>query len=291
MMKTLLQQLLDPETTDDSRVSVLEDLEFHVSRVINAQDFHSLGGLSAVVPLLNASHEGVRSHAAWVLGTTVKLNQDLQRGALDLGALSVLLQGVTSESSPAVASKFVYALGSVLRFSPDAQAMFVDLPQSRPALESLLGTHGGDPAWDAVALKVVVLLGDLASESVHLAPPNAVEGDQSSGPTFHGVEGQTEPPSTVSVAPLLADPDLCRLYLDRVASLPITSRVGYLEKVSQSASRVAWLCSPLWSPDSDATLLQRVVKELVAASNALAADVGDATALQASLDSLQQMTK
>ena len=72
IMLKLLQDLADPTATDDNIVSSLEELEYYVHQFDNAHDLNTLGGLSAIIKLLNHTNFKVQSAAAFVLGATVQ---------------------------------------------------------------------------------------------------------------------------------------------------------------------------------------------------------------------------
>ena len=124
--------------SDDNRPALLADLEYFVSQVHNAEDFATMGGLTAVTLLLNESNPAVAAGAAWVLGTAVKYAQPLQLLALAEGALPRLLSvcgsatahdfsGETAASTAALLAKVVYALGGLIRSCGEAQEQFVAL--------------------------------------------------------------------------------------------------------------------------------------------------------------------
>lgn len=174
-MQGLLSRLLDPAAgapapaaeeggepgspiagplTVGEQIATLEDLEFFVSAVHNAEDFASMGGLTAMALLTNSSDSRVASHAAWVIGTAVKNAPEVQAAAMTQGALYALLNllftlleqlrgrhvhaGMDSVDASALTSvamttdslktlsKAVYGVGGMLRYHPVGQVAFVE---------------------------------------------------------------------------------------------------------------------------------------------------------------------
>lgn len=113
--------------TDSERISILQDLEYFVSSMHNAEDFTSMGGLTAAVALLNDTSLDVALHAAWVLGTAVKYAPGLQAAAVEKegalpGVLALLAAAADAHTAHAAllpregadASAWEPALGSPL---------------------------------------------------------------------------------------------------------------------------------------------------------------------------------
>lgn len=145
-MQALLAQLLQPSAhglAADGVVTILEDLEFFVSTVHNAEDFRGMGGFLPVIQLLNHSDAAVAAAASWTLGTAVKGQRSLQDSALELGALpsliTLLQRAVPSTSAAAGApaslslgqlklgNKALYALAGMTRYNEEAQAQLLHL--------------------------------------------------------------------------------------------------------------------------------------------------------------------
>jgi hypothetical protein len=140
-MQELLVRLLEPAAhgLDAQGVAaVLEDLEFFVSTVHNAEDLRGMGGFLPLVQLLNHSDNAIAAGAAWTLGTAVKGQRGLQDSAIELGALPALVQLLQrslerSASSPSVlqqlklTNKALYALAGLARYNRLAQEQLVDL--------------------------------------------------------------------------------------------------------------------------------------------------------------------
>ena len=118
---------LDNSTSTGDMLRILDDLEWLIGDLDNAQDFRKMGGLVPIVRLLNmTSSPKVQSKAAWVLGTASKdIVLMTQNEATELGALSDLLNMIEpSKNDVRVQGKALYALGSLLRHNPSTQMVF-----------------------------------------------------------------------------------------------------------------------------------------------------------------------
>lgn len=98
------------------QVSLLRDLEFHVSSVINAEDFVTMGGLPVLFSAMESDPSlSVAYHAAWVLGTAVKNHPPLQANATRLGAVWALVQllrrGTSAAAELSLATSHLVAPG------------------------------------------------------------------------------------------------------------------------------------------------------------------------------------
>ncbi|RYE98047.1 MAG: hypothetical protein EOO41_02835 [Methanobacteriota archaeon] len=136
-----------------TRLSALEDLEFFVSSVHNAEDFTNTGGMATVVALLNSSSIQTATHAAWVVGTACKYAPKIQAAALNMSALERLVQlsarvsGAVAhsvhESGADVSSRLreaghvVYALGGLLRGGARTSAAHWVAASGHDALDAL----------------------------------------------------------------------------------------------------------------------------------------------------------
>ncbi|GKZ01169.1 hypothetical protein MPSEU_001068300 [Mayamaea pseudoterrestris] len=147
----------------DDIVSVLMDLEYHLTDIDMTRDFHTLGGWPLLVSLLDPQLHSVNAttnslnieelilkvdrvqlHAAWCIGSAVK-NQEEFHGyaterlmvlhtqqpttALDLLTEQIdVFNDIAYDFSETVKlQKFIYALGALLRNNRDAQAHFVSI--------------------------------------------------------------------------------------------------------------------------------------------------------------------
>jgi hypothetical protein len=156
--------------------AALEDLEFHVANVHNAEDFAAMGGLGAMVRLLNATAEGVPARAAWVIGTAVKGQGGLIDVALADGAaggVRALMEaalaraeaGLGGEEPFKTLAKGLYAAGALTRAHAAGQRAFAaggGAALLRRALAAAAARKGASAAAKAVAEKALRLIADLA---------------------------------------------------------------------------------------------------------------------------------
>ncbi|XP_077957594.1 nucleotide exchange factor SIL1 isoform X2 [Gasterosteus aculeatus] len=91
IMKRLLDQLKNSNSTTELKLSLLLDLEYMVHQVDNAQSLCSMGGLQLVVEGLNSTDFRLQESSAFVLGSAVSSNPMVQVKAVESGALQTLL--------------------------------------------------------------------------------------------------------------------------------------------------------------------------------------------------------
>ena len=167
-MMSLLRDL-DNSTSTGEMLRILDDLEWLIGDLDNAQDFRKMGGLVPIVRLLNmTSSPKVQSKAAWVLGTASKDIVMTQNEATELGALSDLLNMIEpSKNDVRVQGKALYALGSLLRHNPSTQMVFRRL-QGVSSLAQAMNTCVTSTEMTTGTLKVMrkitSLIGDLLRE-------------------------------------------------------------------------------------------------------------------------------
>ena len=140
-------------------VETLENLEYFVATMHNAEDFATMGGLLSTVMMLNPQTSSLRvsTAAAWVIGTAVKGHLQLQLKALEAGAaplLIKLLDDSTSRCSSSLnrsvavsldecllplkaANKAIYAIAGLLRFNSRSQDELVALDAPSILLKAL----------------------------------------------------------------------------------------------------------------------------------------------------------
>eukprot|EP00964_Phaeocystis_antarctica_P006801 scaffold3677_cov58-Phaeocystis_antarctica.AAC.4 len=157
---------MEDETMDlEGRVLAFEMLQEQVEDIDNARDFYKIGGFPAVMRALaedGIAEDGsarLQAAAAWVAGTAVQNNRELQLVLVELGALPTLLRLVGAHAVPEVRAKALYAASGLLRACPEAQAQFT----AHDGLQALLGALT-DPSPTLVR-KALVLLTDLLLES------------------------------------------------------------------------------------------------------------------------------
>ena len=184
-----------PPLSPSDLLDKLEELEYHVSQVHNAEDFAAMGGLARMAQLLNASAAGVAARAAWVIGSAVKGQPSLIDIALADGAgvalagmldAALALEGGGLPALPALQAlaKGLYAAGALTRYHEAGQAQFAAMGGARilaRALQVSLGVLARPPpsqgalgeAARSSALKALHLLADLALNTSSVAAKDA----------------------------------------------------------------------------------------------------------------------
>lgn len=186
------------QNASDYIVTNLEDLEYYVGKLDNARDFAKMGGLEACLMLLNHTELPVREAAAWVVGSTVKMERELQDLAVSIGSIPMFLNAVkdlanwNTEASflplahIQVLNKCIYTLGGILRRNPNAQAQLMYLDggntlvqigsNSIQPLFSLNATSTMDyKEWDKTLVlvsKISVIFGDIMNDVPYTPRPH-----------------------------------------------------------------------------------------------------------------------
>jgi hypothetical protein len=124
MMRESLERSLDASLADEEREESLLNLQDLVEDIDNARDFKSIGGFVDVLGLLASEVPTLQAGAAWVVGSAVKNHHELQLHLLAQNALPSLLALLRSHADANVRAKALYALSSLVRNCPEAQAAF-----------------------------------------------------------------------------------------------------------------------------------------------------------------------
>lgn len=159
IMKRLLEQLNSSNTSTEQRVNVLQELEYLVHQVDNAQTLCSMGGLQLILGGLNSSDFRVQENSALVLGSALSGNPVVQVKAVEDGALQTLLTTLATTQPLHVRKKVLFAVASLLRHFPFAQQHFL----SRGGLQVLSRLFREDRGG-VVRTRIVTMLYDMISE-------------------------------------------------------------------------------------------------------------------------------
>lgn len=191
-----IRAYLDHEPVDDL-VATLEDLEFHLTDIDMARDFHTLGGWPMLVSLLCDEVHGtnetllsdaiaVQTAAAWAMGTAVKNTgefvpfavEDVWIGTEKTNAVLLLLNQLeklrnsddTSSAWRKKEKKIIYGLSAILRGNRLAQVHFTDA-HGPAVLHGNLGKllHDGSSHGVAQSQRVLSLVADILDD-VRLHP-------------------------------------------------------------------------------------------------------------------------
>jgi hypothetical protein len=173
-MHGLLGRLLAGDGGEAAALAALEDLEFYVSQLHNAEDFLAMGGIAATAALLNASSAPTAAAAAWVLGSAAKYAPAVQAAALAAGAPAALVDALARARRAAprtpdaqqLAARAVYAAGALARGNGGAAAVLLTagLAAELRALRDAGGAAAADRADRGLCAKAATLVGDLVRE-------------------------------------------------------------------------------------------------------------------------------
>uniref|UniRef100_A0A672H2S4 Nucleotide exchange factor SIL1 n=1 Tax=Salarias fasciatus TaxID=181472 RepID=A0A672H2S4_SALFA len=159
IMKRLLEQLNNSNASPEQRVGVLQELEYLVHQVDNAQTLCAMGGLQLVLGGLNSSDFRVQENSALVLGSALSSNPAVQVQAVENGALQTLLTALATAQPLHVRKKVLFAVASLLRHFPLAQQHFL----SRGGLQLLAALFRQD-GGGVLRTRIATMLYDLISE-------------------------------------------------------------------------------------------------------------------------------
>ncbi|XP_063301455.1 nucleotide exchange factor SIL1 [Pelobates fuscus] len=163
IMTRIINRFNHSMSTLAEKLDALYELEYYVHQVDNAQDLHKLGGLQLLINSLNSTEPSLIEHSAFVVGSALASNPNVQIQAFEGGALQKLLVILATEQSVSVKKKALYALSSLLRQFPYAQHQFLKLGGLQ-VLKNLFREKNGEPLF----VRIITLLYDLIMETLLL---------------------------------------------------------------------------------------------------------------------------
>nr|XP_033488591.1 nucleotide exchange factor SIL1 isoform X2 [Epinephelus lanceolatus] len=159
IMRRLLDQFNSSNSTTEQKLSILQELEYLVHQVDNAQTLCSMGGLQLVLDGLNSSDFRLQENSAFVLGSAVSSNPAVQVKVVESGALQTLLTILATTQPLRVKKKVLFAVASLLRNFPYAQRHFLS-HGGLQVLSELFRADGGG----VLRTRIVTMLYDMISE-------------------------------------------------------------------------------------------------------------------------------
>uniref|UniRef100_A0A3P9QFQ8 Nucleotide exchange factor SIL1 n=1 Tax=Poecilia reticulata TaxID=8081 RepID=A0A3P9QFQ8_POERE len=165
IMRRLLDQFNSSNSTAEQKLSILQELEYLVHQVDNAQTLCAMGGLSFILQGLNSSDVRLQENSALVLGSAVASNPVVQVQAVEGGALQTLLTTLATTQPLNVKKKVLFALACLLRHFPYAQRHFLSHGGLQILSELFRADTGG-----ILQTRIVTMLYDMISEKVGLYP-------------------------------------------------------------------------------------------------------------------------
>lgn len=207
VMRKLLNQFNNTNSTTDEKVTALLDLEYLVHQVDNAQNLVSMGGMQLVINALNGTDTRLQESAAFVLGSAVSSNPSVQVEAVEGGALQKLLTLLATQRPMAVKKKVLFAVASLLRHFPFAQSHFLKLGGVQ-MLSELFQTPGAE----ALRVRIITVLYDMIIEKELISQVG-----MDLIPDFSHQE-RLRQYAEVSLLPVLVEQGWCRLVPELLAS-------------------------------------------------------------------------
>lgn len=135
-MKELVEVYTDGNASTEEKEAALEELEFFVQMIDNANDLPhpSVNGLTPILQGIKTNEKAVlRMRCAWVIATAIANNPKLQQLVLDLEGTKLIVESLKlevedkSRGSLEVVSKLVAIISSLLQHNARAQKEFWQL--------------------------------------------------------------------------------------------------------------------------------------------------------------------
>ncbi|KAM4586086.1 nucleotide exchange factor SIL1 isoform 1-T2 [Fundulus diaphanus] len=280
IMRRLLDQFNSSDTTTEQRLGILQELEYLVHQVDNAQTLCSMGGLSLILGGLNSSDVRLQENSAFVLGSAVASNPVVQVQAVEGGALQTLLTTLATTQPLHVKKKVLFALACLLRHFPYAQHHFL----SHGGLQILSELFRAD-AGGILRTRIVTMLYDMISEKelIFQAGLDAVQ-----DPSHKERQRQY---AEVSLQDQLKEKGWCRL----VPQLLQSTEHDYREKALRALLAMASVCLDQYRSDSSLLgslhSLRLQYSELIQSEMILGEETGYFAEMVELIDSLQVKVK
>merc|ERR550534_1341311 len=104
-------------STLDSKLVILEDLDYYMHQIDNAQDFVTLNGLNKIIlPALRSSEEDLIAKGAIVLGSASQSNTKVQNAVIDTDIPKVISeQLLKTTSSSKTIRRLIFAFSALTR--------------------------------------------------------------------------------------------------------------------------------------------------------------------------------
>ncbi|XP_017278581.1 nucleotide exchange factor SIL1 [Kryptolebias marmoratus] len=279
IMRRLLDQFNSTHTTTEQRVGILQELEYLVHQVDNAQTLCSMGGLSFILEALNSSDVQLQENSALVLGSAVASNPVVQVKAVEEGALQTLLTTLATAPLLSVKKKVLFAVASLLRHFPFAQRHFLS-HGGLQVLSELFKADGG-----VLRSRIVTMLHDMISEKELITRPDLDPGQDPSH------EERVRQYSEVSLQGELLEKGWCRL----VPQLLQSSEHDYREKALQALLAMSPVCLDQYRSDGSLLGSLRSLRvqyvEMVQSERVLGEEDSYFTEILQLIDSLQVKVK
>ncbi|PWY83018.1 Fes1-domain-containing protein [Aspergillus heteromorphus CBS 117.55] len=130
LMKAAMAALRSDEVDLENKLIAFDNFEQLIEGIDNANNLEPLGLWSPLVELLRHEEADMRRMAAWCIGTAVQNNEKAQDKLVVFNALPTLVTLSTTDTTPAVRKKAVYAISSAVRnYQPAMNEVTKSLPE------------------------------------------------------------------------------------------------------------------------------------------------------------------
>lgn len=158
--ETLMNKQLDKQAKFQQINNYLEDIEYLVHQIDNANEFIKLDGFNKILyKNFNSSSTKIKCQVLNILGSATQNNPKVQIYALETGSIDKILRILALETNNQVLSKAMYAISSLLRRFPLAQQQFI-----KNGGLSVLSKLFEKPDKVKIQLKIVTIIYDLLME-------------------------------------------------------------------------------------------------------------------------------
>jgi len=153
-MKKLLKIITDPQSDRNKIIYSMEELQFYIEDLDNANDLDKIGGIVPIIAKLDDSDSEIRYWAAYLLVTVVQNNPRGQTTVLERGALPKLVLLLESETNNEVLCKILSILSGLLRDHKLAQTKCIEAG----VLERVINILERDNVNSKTKMRVVLVL-------------------------------------------------------------------------------------------------------------------------------------
>ncbi|RAK79762.1 Hsp70 nucleotide exchange factor FES1 [Aspergillus fijiensis CBS 313.89] len=130
LMKASMEALRSDEVDLENKLIAFDNFEQLIEGIDNANNLEPLGLWTPLVELLQHEEAEMRRMAAWCIGTAVQNNEKAQDKLVVLNALPKLVTISTTDSTPNVRKKAIYAISSAVRnYQPAMDEVTKSLPE------------------------------------------------------------------------------------------------------------------------------------------------------------------
>lgn len=125
-MKKLIQVIQDSNSEFKQKLASLEELEFLLEDLDNANDFHKFGGVAVCLSLLRDSNPAFRRYGASLVGLASQNNPFEKQFFVVAGVFPLLLSTLAQERVKDVLSKLLSAVSALVDNDPELQQQFLE---------------------------------------------------------------------------------------------------------------------------------------------------------------------